>query len=256
MKTISEAFKTKKLKIAYFMAGDPDLKTSEGLIEKIAERFDIIELGAPFSDPIADGITIQKAALRSMKNKITIEDLFSIVSHLRKKNLQNPIITMLYYNLILQYGLEKFADGLVKNGLNGALVPDLPLEESEELRSLFKQRNLDMPMLVAPTTSEERAKQIAEAASGFIYYVSYAGTTGSGVSLDYETIMKKVKRIQSFSKLPVAVGFGIKDRKSIDQVLSFADGAVIGSALICKMEECLGKTDLMIEFEKYLKTEF
>lgn len=251
MKSIAEVFKNKKVKIAYYMTGDPTLETSEKVIEKIASKFDIIELGVPFSDPIADGITIQKSALRAMNQKITITEMFKLVKNLRKKGIENPIITMLYYNLILQYGLERFADGLLENGLNGALVPDLPLEESQTLREIFKSRKLDFPMLIAPNTIEERAKKITQAASGFIYYVSYTGTTGSKVGLDYAQLKKKLEKLRSFSPLPVSVGFGIKDKESVEKILSFADGAVVGSALIDAVERNIGKSNLLEEFEKF-----
>ena len=230
--SLKEVFERKKCLIAYLMVGDPDLEGSARIIEKAAITADIIELGVPFSDPIADGPVIQQAAGRAMAAGARISHMLELVGNMRQKGIKTPIITMLYYNLVHSYGVENFVKDIKKAGLNGALIPDLPLEESGKLRELLKINGLDFPMLVTPATPFDRAKEIAGVASGFIYFVAYTGTTGSGAKGDYAGLEKQVAALRRECALPMAVGFGIKDRESVEQVWRFADGAVVGSALI------------------------
>lgn len=246
MTSIADVFKNqKKVLITYLMVGDPDPETSEKIIEEAALKADILELGVPFSDPIADGPVIQAAAFRALNHGVTVETLLKTVRNLRAKGIKTPIITMLYYNLVLQYGVEKFVESLSQAGLNGALIPDLPLEESENLSNLMQKKGLDFPMMVTPVTGKDRSDRICASATGFIYYVSYTGTTGSGAVLDYGKIAERVKEIRARFKTPAAVGFGIKDRNSAEKVWEFAQGAVVGSALIQKIQENLHHPDTL-----------
>ncbi len=256
MKKISNVLNNDKSIIAYLMVGDPTMELSEEIIDKILPHIDVLELGVPFSDPIADGPTIQKAASRALEAKANISKMMGLVKKVRGKGINTPIITMLYYNLVMQYGLEKFVNDLKKNGINGALIPDLPLEESEAIRELFHKNDLDFPMLITPVTNIDRAKNIAEATSGFLYYVSYTGTTGSKQTIDFSFIKKNIKALKTVTNVPIAVGFGIKSSEDVDKICSFADAAIIGSAIIKIIEENLGKKDLVdkvVNFVKQLK---
>jgi tryptophan synthase alpha chain len=241
MSRISETFTGLKGKkeaalIPYIMAGDPDLATTKELIfEMERSGADMVELGVPFSDPLADGPTIQRAAIRALKSRATLASVFKLVSHVRKTT-EIPIILMLYYNLILKYGEERFAADAAMSGVDGVIVPDLPPEEASLLMKAAKKSGLDMIFLLAPTSSPDRIRLVSECASGFIYYVSLTGVTGARKALD-STIEASLRKIRRVTKKPLCVGFGISGPKQAKQVAAWADGVIVGSAIVGLVEK-------------------
>jgi tryptophan synthase alpha chain len=222
--------------IPYLVAGDPDAGTTDAVIAAIsAAGADIIELGIPYSDPIADGPTIAAAAKRSLDNGTTIDTALEIVRRAHEGG-SAPILFFTYLNPILQYGLERFAKRACDAGACGVIVPDVPLEESDELHSVFGQHDLAFPQLIAPTTPFERAVRIAQASDGFLYVVSRMGVTGAGDGVksepDITWIAQRVRQLRTRTEQPIAVGFGIATPAHVRAVVEHADGAIIGSALL------------------------
>lgn len=235
----------RKALIPYIAAGDPDMDTTRDLILELeAQGADIIELGVPFSDPIADGPTIQKAAMRALEGGVKVRKVLKLINKIRvgkSKNYQRvetPIVVMSYYNPILHYGLERFIKDLKSAGGDGIVVPDLPPDEADEILLFGKKYGIDIIFLLAPTSSAERTKKICDASSGYIYYVSVLGVTGarSYVSKD---LNEKVRFIRRFTDKPIAVGFGVSTPAQVRDVASIADGVIVGSALIKVIEENL-----------------
>lgn len=221
--------------VPFIVAGDPDLATSKELIKELGLRgADIIELGVPFSDPVADGVTIQAAAERALRNPVTIGAILAIVAEARDEGLETPLILFSYFNPILQFGLERFADDARDAGIDGLLVTDLVPEESAEFRATLDRRGLSLIMLAAPTSSDERLKKICAAASGFVYAVSRAGVTGArdATSGDAEALVGRLRR---FTDLPIAVGFGISTAAQVAETWRYADAAVVGSAIVAEI---------------------
>ncbi|MBI1818719.1 MAG: tryptophan synthase subunit alpha, partial [Nitrospirae bacterium] len=208
---IDEAFlrlknNREKALITYVMAGDPDLDMTERIILALEEGgADLIEIGVPFTDPLADGPVIQKAASRGLASKTTLSGILKMVERLRRKSAV-PLILMSYYNPILQYGEEKFAADAVRSGVDGVIIPDLPAGESPGWEASAKKNHLKSIFLLAPTSSKERIKKVARVSSGFIYYVALTGITGAKLTISKE-IEKKIKEIIQHAALPVAVGF-------------------------------------------------
>ncbi len=221
--------------IPFIVAGDPNLETTKDLILLLAETgASVIELGVPFSDPVADGVTIQASAERALRNPINVKDILEVVAKVRQAGCETPIILFSYYNPILQFGLRKFVAEAKNIGVDGILITDLVPEEAEEFRSLLIERDLALIMLAAPTSSDERLQKICEKASGFVYAVSRAGVTGARIdsSSDAEIL---VKRLRKFTELPIAVGFGISNAQQIKEVWQYAEAAVIGSAIVSEI---------------------
>jgi len=221
--------------VPFIVAGDPDLATSKELIRELGRRgADIIELGVPFSDPVADGATIQAASERALRNPVTIGAILAVVAEARAEGLETPLILFSYFNPILQFGLERFADEARDAGVDGLLVTDLVPEESAEFRAILDRRGLSLIMLAAPTSSDQRLKKICDAASGFVYAVSRAGVTGArdATSGDAETL---VARLRQFTDLPIAVGFGISTAAQVRETWRYADAAVVGSAIVAEI---------------------
>jgi len=216
----------------FIMAGDPDLDTSAQIILNLQDKgADIIELGIPYSDPLADGPTIQLAAARALSADTSPSDVLEMLSNIRGQ-LNIPIILFTYSNPLLNFGMEDFCDRAFKAGAAGLVVPDLPLEESEKLSSIASEKGLDLILLIAPTTPIERMKLIAQKSNGFIYLVSVTGVTGERTKLQ-NNLQLLITQIKKFTDKPVAVGFGISDTKHITQVRRWgADGAIVGSALV------------------------
>ncbi len=242
--------------IPYIMAGDPDLATTRTLILEMEKAgCDIVELGAPFSDPLADGPTIQKAAIRSLKNHTSIADVLGLVKDIRSTS-SIPLILMTYYNLIFKYGEERFVQDAVAAGLDGLILPDLPPEEADTLMLLAKKAGLDCIFLLAPTSTDERIKLVSKLSQGFIYYVSLTGVTGSKLS-SQTSIKDSIQKIKATTDKPVAVGFGISTPDQAAQVaLSGADGVIVGSALVKVIEDSIGNPELTaraVAFAKALK---
>jgi len=239
--------------IPFITAGDPDLATTERLLIELAKAgADIIELGVPFSDPVADGEVIQRASERALRNGVTVHDALTCVSNVRR-HIKVPVVLFSYFNPLLQFGPKPFAMAASQAGIDGVLVTDLIPEEAESwTRNLLEQR-LDPIFLIAPTTSDKRLAQIAQQAHGFIYAVSRAGVTGERdeMTRDAEAL---VKRIRSVSDLPVAVGFGISSPEQVRSVWHFADAAVVGSAIVKQIEKLGNSPDLVERIGKFARS--
>jgi len=224
--------------------GDPDLATTELLlVELAAAGADIIELGVPFSDPVADGEVIQRASERALRRGVTLGDTLRCVSN-AKKRIDVPIVLFSYLNPLLKFGRDRLAEEVQRAGIDAVLITDLTPEEGGAWITAFRDHDVDLIFLVAPTTSDERLRRIAQQTSGFIYAVSRAGVTGarSEMPRDAESL---VKRVRAVSDLPVAVGFGISTPEQVSQVWRFADAAVIGSALVRQVEKLAGSPELV-----------
>jgi tryptophan synthase alpha chain len=241
----------KKGFIPFITAGDPDLATTEKLLVTLAQSATLIELGVPFSDPMADGPVIQRASERALKNSFGLQEIFDLVSRARKQ-IDIPIILFSYYNPLLQFGLKRLAEAAKDAGLDGVLVTDLSPEESDEFVKELRAQDLDMIFLVAPTSTDERLKLVAERASGFIYAVSRAGVTGTRESVSAEA-EKLVNRMRKFSELPIAVGFGISNAGQVADVHRYADAVVVGSAIVAEMERLGNSQDLVERMSEFLK---
>lgn len=218
--------------IPYITAGDPSPKLTVQLMHTLVTAgADMIELGIPFSDPGADGPVIQAAHVRALAQGMTLIKTIDIVKQFRVKNTHTPIVLMGYTNPIEVMGYDKFCAACVSAGVDGVLVVDMPLEEGEQLVSKLRQDDIATIFLVAPTTSKERMQVISQHASGYLYYVSLKGVTGS-TALNINEVRDKLSEIRHITNLPLAVGFGIHDAESAKRVAAFANGVVIGSALI------------------------
>jgi tryptophan synthase alpha chain len=226
--------------IGYICAGDPDFDTSLAVGRTLLNAgVDILELGVPFSDPLADGLTNQLAAQRALESGMNAGRVFELVRRLRAEFPDAPIVFYTYYNLVFANGVDAYIRTARAAGVDGMLTLDLPPEESGEVQAAAKQHGLDTVFIVAPTTPDARIAKIAAATTGFIYYVSREGVTG--VRADSATnIPSAVARIRAHTKLPVAVGFGISTRAQVAQVAALADGVVVGSALVNCIRENLG----------------
>jgi tryptophan synthase alpha chain len=252
---IADAFTTlkrdgKKGFIPYITAGDPDLATTEQLLITIAPYATLIELGVPFSDPMADGPVIQRASERALKHDFGLQDILDTAARARKQ-IHTPIILFSYYNPLLQFGLKRVAQAAKEAGVDGVLVTDLTPEESGEFEAELRAHDLDMIFLIAPTSTDERLKLIAEHASGFIYAVSRAGVTGTRETVSVEA-EKLVNRMRQFSSLPIAVGFGISTAAQVADVSRYADAVVVGSAIVAEMERSMGEPDLARRVSQFL----
>lgn len=230
MSLVSEQFKTKQL-IPYFMAGFPTRAEAKNIISlAIQLGCRLIEIGIPFSDPLADGPTIQHASDVALAHGINSDDVFNLINQIHKEQSFIPII-MVYYNLVYRYGLEQFAAKAKASGVKGLIIPDLTVEESDDWLKIAKKYDLDTVFLAAPTSSPQRLSLIAKYASGFIYAVSLTGVTGARKELP-SNLANFIDNLKRTSTLPVAVGFGISRPEQVKQVLKKADGAVVGSAII------------------------
>lgn len=233
----------KKGFIPFVTGGDPDLKTTEQiLIELDHAGATVIELGVPFSDPMADGPVIQRASERALKKSFGLDDLLETVARARKR-VDTPIILFSYFNPLFQFGITRLAQSAKASGLDGVLVTDLTPEESGEIEAELRANELDMIFLVAPTSTDERLKLVAEHASGFVYAVSRAGVTGTRETVSAEA-EKLVKRMREFTSLPIAVGFGISTVEQVRDVQRYADAVVVGSAIVAEMERLTSAPDL------------
>lgn len=238
MSNIKKAFENGKAFIGFLTAGDPDLETTKECILKIVEAgADLIEIGIPFSDPIAEGPVIQAANIRALKSKTKLQNVFDLVADLRK-TIETPIVFLTYINPVFNYGYEAFFKECKKSGVDGIIVPDVPFEEKAEIAAYAKNYDVDIISLIAPT-SNERIKTIAKDATGFVYVVSSMGVTGvrNEITTDVEAIVKLVKNV---TDTPVAVGFGINTTAQAKHFAAFSDGVIVGSAIV-KIIENYGK---------------
>ena len=242
MSRIKERFevlrsKNEKALTVFITAGDPDLATMRKLFSVIEKSgADIIELGVPFSDPIADGPVIQKSALRALKSGTTLKKIIQLVAEIRKDS-QLPIVLMTSFNPVFVYGQERFVDDAVRAGVDGIIVPDLPPEESVLLENYAHQKGLDMIYLLAPTSTEDRVRMVGQRTRGFIYYVSLTGITGTRNALA-TGLQQKVDAIKRMTPLPVLVGFGVSNPEQAGEAAKISDGVIVGSAVVRLIEEC------------------
>jgi tryptophan synthase alpha chain len=247
--TIAEVFARCKAEkraafIPFLMAGDPDIETTPRLLEAaVAGGADIIEIGVPFSDPIADGPVNQRAAARALAARTTLDDILRMVAR-HRDHLGVPIVLFTYFNPLLARGIPTFAELAAASGVDGVLCVDLPPEEAaEQLLPALHGQGIDSVFLLAPTSSKDRVRRVGEAASGFVYYVSRTGVTGERDRLPRE-LAGEVKHLRRKLSLPVAVGFGLSTAEQVRDVAKLADGVVVGSALVRLVEEHGGNGDL------------
>jgi tryptophan synthase alpha chain len=226
----------RKALIPFITAGDPDPASAVPLMHAlVAGGADIIELGVPFSDPMADGPVIQRSSERALRHHVSLRDVIGYVGEFRKSNMATPVVLMGYANPIEALGAERFADMLRAADGDGVLVVDYPAEEAHQLVGLLDARGLDTIFLLSPTTSDARLRQVATLGRGYLYYVSLKGVTGAA-NIDLEAVASRIAHIRAFTTLPVGVGFGIRDAETAKQVAACADAVVIGSRLVQEIE--------------------
>jgi len=248
--------KNKKL-ISFTTGGDPNLEISFKIIDSIINNgIDIIEIGMPFSDPMADGPTIQLSSARAIEGGTNLNQIFEIVNFVRNKNQDIPIILMGYYNVIFHFGIKEFVKKCQENGVDGLIIVDLQPEEDKNLYNELLSKNIDLIRLITPTTNEKRLKSILNNASGFLYYVTITGITGQH-SADINELKKSIKFVKNHTTLPIVAGFGIKNAKDVKEICEIADGAVVGSSIVKIIEENKEDEnrmlDLINKFTKELK---
>lgn len=249
MSRIAEAFarlrrERKRALIPFITAGDPDLETTRRLLVELAHAGALlIELGVPFSDPMADGPVIQRASERALRHDFGIAEILHTVASAQTEA-QVPVLLFSYFNPLLSYGLERLSREAGAAGVDGVLVTDLVPEEATEFSSTLRAHDLDMIFLVAPTSTDARLRLVAECASGFIYAVSRAGVTGARDSLSRDA-ERLVARVRQYSDLPVAVGFGISNAEQVADVWRYAEAAIVGSAIVAEIERLSGDPNLV-----------
>ncbi|MBM4278380.1 MAG: tryptophan synthase subunit alpha [Deltaproteobacteria bacterium] len=257
MSRIGQKFNALKQKkqsalIPFIMAGDPDLETTEALVYKLSESgADIIELGVPFSDPLADGTILQAASQRALQNGVSLRDIFDLTMRLKK--LTTPIILMTYFNPVFRYGLKEFAAGCKQNQIDGVIIPDLPPEEAGLWIREARRMSLDTIFLIAQTSPPERIKRVNRISRGFIYFVSVTGVTGMREKLP-EELESLVEPIREESRKPVAVGFGISNPEQAQRVGRFADGVIVGSAIVKIIAENIDSSSLVEKVGQFVSS--
>jgi len=243
----------RKAFVPFITAGDPDLQTTGKLLVEFARAgAGVIELGVPFSDPMADGPVIQRASERALENEFGLDEIFQLIDHSRR-TIDTPIILFSYYNPLLQYGLKQLCQEAKRVGLDGVLVTDLTPEEATDFSAELKSHDLDMIFLIAPTSTDVRLRLVAKHASGFIYAVSRAGVTGARESVSVEA-EKLVRRMRAFSDLPIVVGFGISSSSQVAEVEQYADGVVVGSAIVAEIERSKGREDVVSHIGEFTRS--
>ena len=259
MNRIEKVFKklkaqNKKAFIPYIMAGDPSIEKTKEIVLMFEEcGADIVEIGVPFTDPLADGPTIQRAAERALKNGVTLKKVIALVRDLRRKT-KIPLVLMTYYNPVFKYGEERFIADAKDAGVDGVIIPDLPPDEAGEFTRLAKNAAIASIFLLAPTSTDERIKKVARASTGFIYYVSITGITGAQLLLD-GSIEKSINGIRRITDKPVAVGFGVSTPDEAKAVAGVSDGVIIGSAIVKKAQLSLDKElrDFLLTLREAIK---
>ena len=228
------AQRKKKALVAFITAGYPDIKTTERAVRVLEKAgVDMIELGMPFSDPIADGAVIQEASAVALRKGMSVAKFLGLVRRVRRHS-DLPLIMMTYYNPLLRYGFDRFSQDAAASGLDGIIVPDMPVEESAGLRQALQRYDLNLILLVSPVTGPQRSQRIAQRSQGFVYYVSLTGVTGTRQTLPADVLTKVRKLKQSISR-PVFVGFGISTPQQVQGICRIADGVIIGSAIVKRM---------------------
>lgn len=245
--------RNKKALIAYITAGDPNLSTTEHLVYALEKAgVDIIELGIPFSDPLADGSTIQEASKRALEKGVTVAKVFDLVRSIRCHS-QIPLLFMTYYNPVFHYGESRFIAKCKDVGIDGLIIPDLPPEEAGQLRQAALKANISTVFFVAPTTTDERIKSNTEASTGFIYYVALTGVTGNTKAKSNDVI-KYIKHIKKFTTKPICAGFGISTVAQVKEIAKEADGVIVGSAIIKEIQKHAGKSDLVSSVASFVRS--
>lgn len=245
--------KNKKAFIAYITAGDPSLAATGELVLALEQAgADIVELGIPFSDPMADGLTIQEASFRALQGGTTPVKILDLVRRVRQTS-QVPIALMSYYNPIFHFGDEAFAAQALAAGVDGLIIPDLPVVEAGALRQAAVRHDLSLVFFLAPTTSKVRMGEIVKAASGFVYFVSVAGVTGAHAAVPAD-ISRQVKLAQAATKVPVCVGFGVSTPQQVKEMAVFADGVIVGSAIVKEIEKNAAAADMPARVAAFVKT--
>ena len=254
---IKNVFLTKKKKLITFItAGDPNLNYSKKILDNLPKYgVDIMEIGMPFSDPMADGPTIQLASARAIKKKVNLNKVFDLCKYVRKTNKKTPIILMGYYNPILHFGNSKFINECKKSGVDGLIIVDLQPENDKNLFELARRKKIDFIRLITPTTTTKRLNEILLNASGFLYYVSITGVTGAKLK-DFKNVEQSIKQIKKKTKLPIVVGFGIKTKEQVKKIFRFADGVVIGSSIVEIIEKKVNNNskikNILLGIKKFL----
>jgi len=226
----------RKALIPYIMSGDPSLDATERILFDLEDAgADLVELGVPFSDPLADGPTIQRASERSLKHGTTLKKVLNLVRKIRKKT-AIPIILMTYYNPVFKMGVIEFFKRAVDSGVDGVIIPDLIPDEAMDYIHTARRYNVDTIFLLAPTSTEERIKRVVRASTGFVYFVSITGVTGARLIMD-KMMKETLNRIKNISKIPVAVGFGVSTPQEAKTVSRLADGVIVGSAIVRLIEQ-------------------
>ncbi len=229
-----------KALISYITVGDPDTDTTLALMHSLVENgADILELGVPFSDPMADGPIIQRAAERALANKVSLKDVLNVVRAFRQSNADTPVVLMGYLNPVHKMGYQAFAEAAAEAGVDGVLTVDSPVETIAPLQAALKQNGIDCIFLIAPTTTDERIQTIAGLASGFVYYVSLKGVTGSA-QLDTDAVSRKIEQLRKYISLPIGVGFGINNAESARKIGAVADAVIVGSRIVKEIEDNAG----------------
>lgn len=241
MKSISEVFDQARSAgrmtfMPFVTAGDPSTETTAAVLKSLRDAdVDLIELGFPYSDPIADGPVIQASYTRALDNGITVRHIFEMMSDLKDENLP-PVLAMVSYAIIFRYGIKEFAEKAAEVGFSGLIIPDLPADEAEDMSGVARACNLDLVQLIAPTTTANRTQQILDASTGFVYCVSVAGTTGVRRELPAE-LFQQLQNLRQSTDLPLAVGFGISSPEHIAALEGVADGIIVGSAVVKRVAE-------------------
>jgi tryptophan synthase alpha chain len=233
-----------KALIPFVTAGDPTSDFTLSLMhEMVKAGVDVIELGVPFSDPMADGPVIQRASERALEHKMSLTKTLALATEFRKTNQQTPVVLMGYLNPIEAMGYEGFANAAQRADIDGVLTVDLPPEEGEQCAALLKERGIDTIFLLAPNSSDDRIQKMSAVGSGYLYYVSLKGVTGAG-HLNAADVENKLKQIKAITTLPVGIGFGVKDAETAKTISALGDGVVVGSALISKIESNLDTLEI------------
>lgn len=242
----------KKAFIAFITAGDPDISTTQKLVIAFEKSgVDIVELGVPFSDPMADGPTIQASSARALAKGINLHSILNLVRSIRKTS-NIPIALMMYYNSVFHYGEAKFMQDAKKSGVDGLIIPDLPPQEAKNLIKLGKKHDMSIVFFLAPTTRKDRVARIAQASTGFIYYVSLTGVTGARQNVPSEVIAN-LRSLRAKIKKPICVGFGVSRPEHVRKLSSVADGVIVGSAIINQIVKNQGKKNLVANVARYVR---
>jgi len=254
MNKITAQFQGEKPLITYISGGDPSLEMTEKLIYKLqAEGVDIIEIGIPFSDPLADGPVIQEASQRALKAGTTLKKLIAKINEIQAQ-VEVPLVLMGYYNSVLNYGEIEFARDIAEAGISGVIIPDLPVDEKADLSKYLENYGVSQIMLVTPNTSKQRLKEITAKSSGFLYCVAHLGTTGDdqqGVYPKLESYLKRVRK--TAGELPLGLGFGIDGPEKVRKIIDYPDGIIIGSALIKAIQAGKTEAEMLENAGKFVK---